>query len=57
MTRLDTVQSEEEEEEMSTVHTYSVTVEGVEDPGYIAAQDANRDACVVQRQPATASLL
>lgn len=29
------------------VHTYSITVESVEDPRYITAQDANRDACVV----------
>lgn len=35
----------------------SVTVESVEDPRDITAQDADRDACVVQRQPATASLL
>lgn len=40
-----------------SVHTYSITVESVEDPRYITAQDTNRDACVVQRQPATASLL
>lgn len=35
----------------------SVTIESVEDPRYIAAQDANRNACIVQRQPAAASLL
>lgn len=37
--------------------TYGVTVERVEDPGDVAAQDAHRDACVIQRQPATAGLL
>lgn len=41
----------------SSVDTHSVTVEGVEDAGHVAAQDAHRDAGVVQRQPAAACLL
>lgn len=40
-----------------SVPTYGVTVEGVEDSRHVAAQDADRDAGVVQRQPATARLL
>lgn len=40
-----------------SVQTYSITVERVEKPRYVTAQDANRDACVVQRQPAPAGLL
>lgn len=40
-----------------SVPTYGVTVEGVEDSRHVAAQDADGDAGVVQRQPATASLL
>lgn len=39
------------------VFSYSITVESVEDPGYVAAQDANRNARIVQRQPAAAGLL
>lgn len=34
--------------------THSVAVEGVEDPGDVAAQDADGDAGVVQREPAAA---
>lgn len=41
----------------TNVCAYSITIESVEDPRYIAAQDANRNACIVQRQPAAASLL
>lgn len=45
--------SEEDEEKQ----TYIVTVEGVEDSGDVAAQDANRDAGVVQCHPAAAGFL
>lgn len=37
--------------------THVVAVEGVEDSGDVAAQDADGDARVVQRHPAAAGLL
>lgn len=40
-----------------TVCSYSITVESVEDPRYITAEDAHRDAGVVQGEPAPARLL
>lgn len=36
---------------------YVVAVEGVEDSGHVAAQDADGDAGVIQGHPATAGLL
>lgn len=45
--------SEADEEKV----TYVVTVEGVEDSGDVAAQDADGDAGVVQRHPAAAGFL
>lgn len=37
--------------------THIIAVEGVEDSGDVAAQDADGDSGVVQRQPAAAGLL
>lgn len=41
----------------NSLSTHVVAVEGVEDSGDVAAQDADGDAGVVQRHPAAAGLL
>lgn len=41
---------------MLSVFTHSITVESIEDPRNVAAQDTDGNAGVVQRQPAAARL-
>lgn len=45
-----------EKKQTEIVCTHSITVESVEDPRNITAQDAHRYAGVIQRQPAAAGL-
>lgn len=39
------------------LYTYSITVESIENTRHITAQNANRDACIVQGEPTAACLL